>query len=137
MQGIADWSPRTFFWIWSTAGPMLDGIEDNLLFVGGIHPHPLPGPWAEQFQLDGKYMATRYDPDYEFSHWDGTGYRRTARFTKSVQTTSDDEVGFPPVPLDMPERLPGEWVEFINKYTAGGKLKKEKPALEATGTDGD
>ena len=85
-DGIFDWSPRRFFWVWATFGPAFaggDGIENDLYFVKGICPHPLPGPLAEQYQLMG-YMATEFDPAFQFSHWDGQGYRRTARFTKPV-----------------------------------------------------
>jgi hypothetical protein len=102
---------------------MLTGIEGDLYFVEGIHPHPLPGPLAEQYQLNGNFMATKYDPDFEFSHWEGDGYRRTARFTKPVQTAGSNG-DLPTPPGELPTKLPQEWVAFISNYTASGKLRK-------------
>lgn len=118
MSGIADWSPRKSFWVWATFGPGLDGIEDGLYFRNGIHPHPLPGPIAEKYQLMGGYMATPYDPGLGFSHWDGEGYRRIARFTLPINRD------FPSPPEVAPEELPPEWVGFFKHYTASGKRKK-------------
>ena len=113
MPGIADWSPRTSFWVWSTFGPALNGIEDDLFFKNGIHSHPLPGPVAERYQLMG-YMSTLFDPGMEFSHWEGSGYRRSAHFNKPVREIND---GFPPTPEGYPERLPDEWVALFLRYT--------------------
>ena len=120
MSGIFDWSPRKSFWVWSTFGPGLSGIEDNLYFVDGVHPHPLPGPIAEKYQLHG-YMATEYDPGMEFSHWEGSGYRRTAFFTKPVSSAG--------LPSELPDELSQDWVDYCAKFTASGRLKKEHRGL--------
>lgn len=121
-SGIADWSPFQSFWVWATFGPSLNGLGDGLFFKDGIHPHPLPGPLAESFQLRGNYMTTPYDPAFEFSHWDGVGYRRVARFAKPVDQTDSDDLPSPP--LVLPGQLSKEWVDFFAKYTYSGRLKK-------------
>jgi len=130
---IRDWSPRGFFWIWSSFGPGLNGIEDGLLFVNGVHPHPIAGPDAERFQLLG-YYTTPYVDGEEFSHWEGEGYRRKAIFkkqasseiTQKIKLTGDNrESEMSEPPAELPEKLSEKWTEFLGKYTAKGRLKRE------------
>jgi hypothetical protein len=120
-------SPNVFYWVYSRYGPAIDGIEDDLYFVEGLHPHPVAGPMAERYQLMG-YHLIPYAGNEVFSGWDRNGNYWTPTFVSPGSNGGGDAGHLLPTlppPEDWPEVLPGEYLGLFDRYTPQGKVKRK------------
>ena len=121
MPGIEPFDYTTYYWVWSPHGSADDGISFDRRFLDGMIPCPVSGEDAERFEIYG-YCVERYEPGTWFSHWD-TDRKRPIFAPVGTQP----QEGLPRLTLtSLPERLPDEYVELLEKYTKGGKLRRNQ-----------
>jgi len=137
-KGIRILDETHYFWVWSAHGPTDQGIFYQRSFVKGMVICPLPGDLASDLEAHG-FRLTAYVPGEWFSHWEkeenhsfhqypvfsplcASGDGSTSDKVSDIGAPLPAASAFPPD--ELPETLPVEWVEFFDKYSAGGRLKK-------------